>query len=744
MDVSKNNTLSFYLWGLIFFCLALTINGIIPFYAIPAREQAIWALGFAKSFTHGPFFSIFAHDFGYPQPAAISFGLPAVIPMSWLLRIDLRPELVYDLVFAGWYLIAFSGGYKFCKHYGLKSIAALAGAAIWLITPIVVDHNGYGMLSLGMALLPFYLYCCVRLVQSSREYTSLLSHGLYAFSAIVAIFMDGYTFVIFAVMSSGFILFSVLTKNSGSSARATWICCYHAIVFAVSYLLYTAFIGKSNYTPSDMDFFRGWGVDISYLLIPTANVHWLFDALHLSVHRNMANHYGDNSVWVTTFILPLLLIMPLAIYLGIKGKINSMWLLCLSLFLVGLYLSLGPSVKFFSLKPVGGDNVSPLMPANAAWFATGNAFIYEHVPGVNVMRATYRWMALCFMMAWWMLILVLSSMQNKKVRAGVIVLMFAAFVPVLPLSFTAYHNGYKAFTNVDEFLIEPLNRDLQGAKKIVFLPWGNDFFANYLAPMLHKRTYNIGGDKNLDAAYTHFPQNMFPLLRKLDNDNAGYMVKMLLAGEADAIIIPYFDMIWYPGIVHDDAGNIVKLTGRGGATKWISNENRAKFLPVVKMLQKETYLDIKDNLLYAVIRLNHNGVSYPVNFNVKEYQSYLLTAHGWYSPEPDHIWSQAEATLNLPVNGAPGSKHRARLHLFVYDAKPDKPKTVVFSSSDNPSATQKLVSKGGPEVFDYEFTKGQTTSQLHLKVEDAVSPQNYGMADDRVLGIFLTQIEMLN
>ncbi|MBK4784667.1 MAG: hypothetical protein FT714_10520 [Pantoea sp. Pent] len=102
------NKFTFFLCAIIVFSSVLVFNGIVPFYSIPAREQAIWALGFAKSFANDSFFSIYAHDFGFPHPAAIAFGLPAVIPMSWLLRIKLSPELVYDLIFFSWFLLAFS------------------------------------------------------------------------------------------------------------------------------------------------------------------------------------------------------------------------------------------------------------------------------------------------------------------------------------------------------------------------------------------------------------------------------------------------------------------------------------------------------------------------------------------------------------------------------------------------------------------------------------------------------------
>ncbi|MFH8134987.1 hypothetical protein ABU178_12500 [Pantoea osteomyelitidis] len=746
MTFMKKNIFLFYLYGFIIFCFVLIINGIIPFYSIPARDQAIWALGFAKSLSHGPIYSVFSTDFGYPIPAAISFGLPAVINMSWLLRFSFEPKLAYDLVFSAWFLISFIGGFQFCKYYGLKGINAFLCAALWLITPVVVNHASYGMLSLGMALLPSYFYCCVLFSREIKRKSLdvMLTHSLYAFAAIISIFMDGYTFVIFAVMSSCFLLFNAAKGKCENISRTAWFFFYHFFVFSIAYLLYSAFIGKSSYTFSDMDFFRGWGVDLSYLFIPTMHTHWLFDTLHFYLPRSTKNHYGDDSVWITSFILPLILIMPVAIYWGVKKKLDSNWLLCFFLFSVGMYLALGPSFKLFSLKPIGCGSCLPLMPASAAWFATGSAFIYQHVPGINVMRATYRWIALSFMMSWWMLILVLSTVFSKKIKLCILVFMLIAYMPALPSKLASGNNQYKAFDNINDYLIQPLREDLHGAKTIAFIPWGNDFFANYLAPMLGKRTYNIGGDKNLEAAWPHWPINMRPLANKIDKNNAGYIVKMLSTGEADAIIIPYFDMIWRAGTIKNDAGELVNLTTKGKATKWISNIHRAEFLPVVMALQKEKYLDIKDNLLYAVVRLNNKGIAYPVNYALNDYKNFRLTGQGWYLAEPDHVWSYPEATLNLPIDADKGSKHTARIHFSVFGATPSKPKSVIFTSSAAPGFEKTLISKGGEEIFDYEFTQGATISQLHLKVQGAISPKDLNLPDDRVLGIYLTKVEMFD
>src|SRR3546814_13872942 len=101
------------------------------------------------------------------------------------------------------------------------------------------------------------------------------------------------------------------------------------------------------------------------------------------------------------------------------------------------------------------------------------------------------------------------------------------------------------FLQIDEELVSQLHQNIGSGETVAFIPWGNDFIANYLAPKVGFRTFNIGGDKNLSAAQTEWPSPMRALGPRLDINIAISSVKMLLEGAADALVVPYIDMLWY-------------------------------------------------------------------------------------------------------------------------------------------------------------------------------------------------------
>ena len=145
--------------AIIIFCtllLILVVNGAIPFLTLPVLLQGFWATGFAESISHGNILNIFAADIGYPQPAAIAFGLSAVLPMSWFIKLGIYGADAYSLVFAIWLGIAFYGCTALAKIFKIGFYHSILLAVAWLTMPIIWGHTGYSMLQLGIALLPFY------------------------------------------------------------------------------------------------------------------------------------------------------------------------------------------------------------------------------------------------------------------------------------------------------------------------------------------------------------------------------------------------------------------------------------------------------------------------------------------------------------------------------------------------------------------------------------------------------------
>ncbi len=185
--------------------------------------------------------------------------------------------------------------------------------------------------------------------------------------------------------------------------------------FAAAYLLYALFVGKLEYEREPIDMFRGWGLDLTFIAVPTRGVHWLMDVLGLSIERTVKPYFGDNSVWETAFCLPILLAAVLISWWQLRRNTKAATgLLLVATF--GFYMALGPSLKFNSTKPASMQSAPLLtqtMPANLAIMPTGNAWLSEHVPGFDVMRASYRWSALAIFCLWMLFLLFVGRRHPK-------------------------------------------------------------------------------------------------------------------------------------------------------------------------------------------------------------------------------------------------------------------------------------------------------------------------------------------
>lgn len=567
----------------------MLLHGAVPFIASPTLGQAVWTTGFGLSFAESFPPAIFATDFGAPEPAAIAFGLSGAYTAGLFIAAGLHPSDAYAAMNAFWLALAFVGAWRLSTLLGLAPTPSLLAALVWISQPVIWAHSGYSMLSLGFALLPAYLLVAFALMRGPSG--SCVRSGAiavaYFLACVIAAFMDGYSFMMFAVSAS------ILWLSTFSAGRKNWqyhiffAGPVHTFALVCAYVLYTAYVGRSGFEPNGLDFFRGWGADVSFFVQPSAGQLWIWDQLGLSVARTHQQFFGDASVWQTTFIVPLALT-------GIAGLLFARtrpWFaaamsICV---LVGLYMSLGPSLKFWSMKPEEVSGLGGLMPAEYAGVATGSGWFSENIPGLNNMRASYRWVALGVLGLWGLTVMLMLHLQRRH-RIGILLIVATALVISnlpSPLDRWQYYKNNRAmFMQIDADMVADMKAGLVPNELVAFVPWYNDFLANYIAPASGIRTYNIGGDKNLSVARLHWPPTMsqFPMAR-IDPAFANRSVLLLARAEADVIVVPFVDML-------------------RGAHKWPLPAPFADDIEqVLDDLRSIDFVSVEARRLYAVVRL---------------------------------------------------------------------------------------------------------------------------------------------
>jgi hypothetical protein len=178
---------------------------------------------------------------------------------------------------------------------------------------------------------------------------------------------------------------------------------------------------------------------------------------------------------------------------------------------------------------------------------TGSAWLSKNVPGFKNMRASYRWIALAIFGFWALLLLLLARTDSRQVKVWSVAAMILLILSNLPhpSRWKTYVNHRHMFLAIDRDLVTEMRQILHPHETVAFLPYRNDFLVNYLAARLNIKTYNIGGDKNLEAARGGWP----PVMRQFqmgtyDPSFADRVLLLLTSQEADTVVLPYIDMLW--------------------------------------------------------------------------------------------------------------------------------------------------------------------------------------------------------
>lgn len=753
----------------------LVLHGALPFVAMPTLGQAVWTMGFSQSFVNQSLLSIHALNFGAPAPAFIAFGLAGAYPSAVFMALGLHPADAYSAMVALWLGLGCFGAWRVALNAGASTSVAAVATLLWMSLPVVWAHAGYSMVSLGMALLPFYFWAALRLFRSpSRQWAEASrSAALYLAACIISVFMDGYTFVMFAVGATLLAAHACLRSAELRRYLFAFALPVHIAAFALAYSLYSAYIGKSQFDASPLDFFRGWGVDLTFLAIPTKGGLWLCDVLGLSVPRSTREHFGDASVWQTTFLFPLMAV-GLVAWLRTRRR-SPVATAFLVIALVGTYLSMGPSLKLNSIRSAGiqlSAQVNGSMPAEAAIGPTGSAWLSENVPGFKNMRASYRWLALGALGFWLLVVLLLSDLEATRQYSwlwSISVLLIALNLPHLVRKTRESVALRDNFLQLDRSLLGDLGSSLRPGERVAFLPYGNDFLANYLAARTGVRAYNVGGDKNLATAMEHWPQTMLQFrANQVDGAFAERVLLFLARGEVDAIVLPYFDLLWsahlWPCKAEVLRTSTVDLASVFGGIEWqCPSEVRAGLAPAVAVLTRSPYLSVEARDLYAVIRLapglpsqasagelapriRRAKIDYPIRFEARSPELVWVLHEGWNDLETAHVWSTAHAALDLPVPQACSQRECVAAAKFgVFGASQTRPVAVTFRSMDEAHTwSARFAADGSTQEVRIPLPKDAPGLRVAIDVPEATSPNTLtGSVDGRVLGVSLTSIELV-
>ena len=194
-------------WIIIYAVVQLMVMVLTSF--APVLDQKLWCMGYAQGLALNenilnPFVESITLD-----PAPVAFGLPHIYLMSLLIRMGIHANLAYDLLLLFWTGVSTFFAFKICRFFGLSRTWSAFFMIFFPLLPGIQFHHGYGALGIGYMLFPAYIYPVLRLF-SEKKWKWRICFAVFTFiSTVIAIFMDGYSFVMIEVLNAMIILCSL-------------------------------------------------------------------------------------------------------------------------------------------------------------------------------------------------------------------------------------------------------------------------------------------------------------------------------------------------------------------------------------------------------------------------------------------------------------------------------------------------------------------------------------------------------
>lgn len=727
------------------------VYGSVPFTMLGHLGIVEWQIGFAQSLATGGFLSYPSH-MGYPFGAPIVFGASYAYLQALLLKLlPLSGIDSYGLTSMIFLTFAFWGAVGLSRRFGAGRVLSYVMAASYLSSPFLILHASYAALAYGMAMLPAYAYltlvCFSVVMDTAARPRKRFLHGLGFIAGVVfALFLDGYTYVMFFVLGIFFVVHASLGNGAATRlplARLAWAGALYVLAFGTAYVLMKAYVpALDELRLQNADVFRSMGLDLYFVLHPGSGVHWLANSFGLTVEYDAGRHYGDASLAIGSYLGLSLVILLLGLF---HSRLAPRWRgLAVLLLAFSFLLSLGPSLKYDARRldvDVPGKPINQYhMPREAGVFDFGLDRAYESVPGIKNMRATYRWHALTLFFIWFLAVAFLARLNEDGRRGLMFALLLVYVIDRVPDPFFVIDRARKyhayAETMTRDVILE-MGKYLKPGEIIYFWPSGNDFFANYAASMLGVRAYNVGGDKNMDIARAHWPIELLAV--EQGECLTGNLHALAGSGRLDTIIAPKFSMWMDVSLPWPLAPEIVRRhehAFRAGPLNSAEFDIReSRYFYVLKSLvgnaRSRAFLDPGRNLYWSTDAATGGN------------DCLLRGKEGFSQPENWGTWTMADRA-RFEVNL--GHKAVAPLDLEF--------EWLGFTTREQPVRTASLYVSGvlvkrlehrygAPPAVDRvalpdDLVAGKTRLPIEIVIDRPQSPKELGMSEDpRMLGVAL-------
>ncbi len=520
---------------------------------------------------------------GYPAGAPKPFGLPVnLLAAAVFAGDDVVSMGEMRLVYAALFVLAFLLAWRLFTRLVGGPRLGLCGAVLFLLAPALHLQSSFGVLQLGMALLPGYLLTDAWLLRGARArhdgWKAALPRLAGALVLVCAVrvfslFLDGYSFLLATLLSTCYFMASAL--RPGARVDALVALALYVGASGVAAALYRGYLGPGGLGVMPVEFFRGAGVDLATMLLPLQwQGGWGLLGLGLDVTPEMT--WGGRSSLLGVFVGISSAIAAVVLAWGWatrRIRVEPMAAGILAAGLVAILLSLGPSLKFMDFKPrdpalAAATLGKRMMPAEAAGPDLHTAWIYQNVPGIRNARVLARWQVLT-RLAWVVAVLLVAArlMQaGRRGRAASVALLALALFEVFPDPVANAGTGRAALERAEAIHGEYSAAFASGLvrdERVLLLQLHdargrNEYSTNTLCVRARVRCYNTGGDKASVIVRRQWPE---PILDAVRGRKVAANLAAAFDGDlVDVVAIPYFDLrdVVYPHVAREVSRDLVR------------------------------------------------------------------------------------------------------------------------------------------------------------------------------------------